>query len=690
MYTSEANDLATYLPVFQSTLASLLDKHAPEKTITCKSSPDKPFITAEIRSQKAKRSRLEAIYRKTKTEENLEKFKQQSRLVAKLITNAKREHYRTLVAKQSAQPRKLWNTLNLLLGCSKRSSLPATTSPSSLASAFLTFFGDKIAKLQSTSQPLTRSPHDAPPAAPPLLTQFSMATTEEVKTAIMASSDATCSLDFIPTSLLKSCLDSLLQPITKLINICLLESTFPSCFKTAIIKPLIKKHSLPKDDLSSYRPISNLNFISKLLERIIYNRLQAHLSSFPSIAAFQSAYRKYHSVETALLRIQNDLLLGIENRHVTALVLLDLSAAFDTIDHNILLTRLASVFGICGSAIDTLASYISNRSQFVKIDSHSSDAATLSSGVPQGSVLGPLLFSLYTTPICHLLENSGVSFHLYADDTQLYIAFFPQDHSSALLHLSSILDSVHAWLTSNRLVVNASKTEYLLVGTKNQRAKLLSTSLTFKGSDLSPSQTVRNLGVHFDSDMTLTKHISSVCSSSYYIIRQIRQIRSSLDRKSSILVANALVSSKLDFCNSLYYGLPHSSIHRLQLVQNSLARVICPSVKRRDHITPTLRSLHWLPISSRITYKIAIITHKTLHTNSPSYLRSLLSPYAPPRCLRSSEKCLLTVPPLRSTAGRRSFQFAAPSVWNSLPLTLRTKTNLQAFRASLKAHLFPP
>ena len=162
--------------------------------------------------------------------------------------------------------------------------------------------------------------------------------------------------------------------------------------------------------------------------------------------------------------------------------------------------------------------------------------------------------------------------------------------------------------------MNPSKTEYILFGTYQQRRKITSSSstLSFCGNILSPSAEVKNLGVTFDADLSFKTHISSVCRSSFYHIRQIRAARPSLDSKSAILLANALVSSKLDYCNSLYSSLPDCSIHRLQRVQNSLARAIVPTIKRSQHITPTLRALHWLPIQQRITYKIAMLTFKTL------------------------------------------------------------------------------
>jgi hypothetical protein len=415
-----------------------------------------------------------------------------------------------------------------------------------------------------------------------------------------------------------------------------------------------------------------------------------HLNSFPSFSQLQSAYRKFHSVESALLKIQNDLLIAMENKSVTALVLLDLSAAFDTVDHSILLTRLSNYFGFSDSALNLLTSYLSNRTQSVVVDSVSSNTSLLDTGVPQGSVLGPLLFSLYTTPLSHLMESFNVSFHFYADDTQLYVSFSAPDCAAYLSHLSNVLDSVFKWLSSNYLCLNPTKTEFLLVGTNQQRAKVTSTSLSFCSTCIQVSSSARNLGVYFDQDLSLSRHISSVCSSSFFSIKQLRQVRSTLDHNSSVLLANALVSSKLDHCNSLYYGLPLSSLKHLQLIQNSLARLIFPSVKRTDHITPLLHKLHWLPVKLRIDFKICLITFKTLQNRSPAYLSELLIPYIPSRTLRSSDQHLLKVPTLRSSAGRRSFSFAAPSLWNSLPHSLRCSSSLASFRSGLKTFLYPP
>ena len=217
----------------------------------------------------------------------------------------------------------------------------------------------------------------------------------------------------------KDCLDVLVEPITSIINKSLQEGVFPDQFKKEYIRPLLKKK---KNELKNYRPVSNLSFISKILEKVVASHLLSHMESNSMSNNLQSAYKKFHSTESALLKVENDVLLNMEKGRVTAFTLLVLSAAFDTIDHLTLISRLSSWYGISGTALDWFTSYLSNRCQQVRIHDYISEAVYISFGVPQGSVLGPILFTLYTAPLSHVVAEHDVEHHLYADDTQIYIS----------------------------------------------------------------------------------------------------------------------------------------------------------------------------------------------------------------------------------------------------------------------------
>ena len=223
--------------------------------------------------------------------------------------------------------------------------------------------------------------------------------------------------------------------------------------------------------------MSNLCFISKIVEKVVAHRLADHLSTNNLYEQHQSAYRKYHGAETAL-KVQNDILRELDGKRGVFLILLDLSAAFDTIDHDILFKRLESI-DVKGSALKWFQSYLSCRSQAVNINGTVSSHVKLHYGVPQGSVLGPILFTIYSTPIANIARKYGLYVHAYADDTQLYVHFDlndPNDEMSARQRAEACILEIKSWMTVNKLKLNDEKTEFLIMTSKFHQNKIQKTN----------------------------------------------------------------------------------------------------------------------------------------------------------------------------------------------------------------------
>mgnify|MGYP003953543213 CR=1 FL=1 len=387
---------------------------------------------------------MERLWRKEKSLLRRANLQKQVNFCNSLVSNAKSRFYSQQIEKNKNDPKKLWQELNKTLHRSTDCVLPDHDSDKTLANEFVNFFKEKIELIRASFPPLTdgKSQSNTSDVLSPLDT-FKLVKEEEVRKLILSSPSKSCPLDPWPTCLVKDCIDILIFPITRLLNLSLSKGIFPEKFKKAIVIPLIKKSSLPKNCLKNYRPVSNLNYISKLLEKIVANQIKSHLSTNNLHNPKQSAYREGHSTESALLSVGNDINLNLAKGESTAMVLLDLSAAFDTIDHNILLSRLYDYFGVKGIVLQWITSYLQNRNQSVKIGTTYSEKQSLNFGVPQGSVLGPLLFTMYTTPISGIINNHKPLEHcLYADDTQIYVSLTPTNANEMLKILQKCLQSI--------------------------------------------------------------------------------------------------------------------------------------------------------------------------------------------------------------------------------------------------------
>ena len=677
LVTHPPSNLSDLVVAYNTTLTSLIDKHAPLKTKTIRAKPVNKWFTPALSALKSARRHLEKTWLNTRSPHNLKLFRTATNKYHAAIIIAKKIYNASLISSSASNPRKLWNSINNLLDRKPTSHLPSVIPSQSLSQMFASFFSDKILKLHTAlkSQTTNSSPHTLPRDIPINFSFFSPVTEEEVSKIISQSPNSFCELDPLPTSLLKQCLSPLLPTITNIINLSLGTGVFPDQFKTSSVIPLLKKSNLDKEELSNYRPISHLSFLSKLTERVVKIRLTQHLSSNNLLNSFQSAYTKNHSTESTLLAVHDHLIKAMSQQKVTALCLLDLSAAFDTIDHSILIHRLSSWFGFNGNVLSWLTSYLSARNFVVNINSTMSDQFSLNQGVPQGSVLGPLLFILYTTPLSSLISDSSVSHHLYADDTQLFISFAASDFSANILHLQTTIDLVSNWMSSNLLSLNQTKTEFLLIGLPAQLSKIPNPTLLMPSNvTITPTDSARNLGVILYSTLSMSAHISSVSKSCFLSIRDLRRIRNTLDFSTAHTIATSLIHSKLDYCNSLFLNLPHSQLSRLQLILNSTARAVSQTPKF-SHISPVLKSLHWLKIEQRIHYKLISITYKTLQSNQPSYLYKLLNVQSN-SITRSSDIVTLQRPSVRSRLKLtdRSFTHHAPLLWNNLPKQLRQPT----------------
>ncbi len=353
--------------------------------------------------------------------------------------------------------------------------------------------------------------------------------------------------------------------------------------------------------LSNYRPISNLPFICKINEKVVFNQLNKYLNSNGYLDNFKSGFQVHHSTETALIKIINYICLNSDTDKISVLVLLDLNAAFDTFNHNILLQRLENWDGLSGMVHKWFRSYWERRGYYESIEEHKSKWTSMTCGVPQGSILAPLLFRLYMLPLGQIMRKYQIAYHSYADDTQIYLALSPKDYSP-IDSLCQCIDEINSRMCQNFLQLNKEKTEVIAFGNKDEVLKV-NAYLDSRGQT---KNQVKNLVVILETDLSFSIHVKSVTKSAYYHLKNIAGIRCFVSSQDLEKLVHAFITSRVDYCNGLLTGLPKKTVRQLQLIQNAVVRILTRT-RKYEHISPVLRSLHWLPVTFRIDFKVLLL-----------------------------------------------------------------------------------
>ena len=673
---------------YNAKLSNIFNKHAPLKKKMVYPRKKVAWFNNEAKELKAKLRKLEKHWRKSRSQEHLDVLKVARQVYRKHLKESKSAHFRDAINSAKGDPRQLFAITNGLMGKNKSNLLPPGKHEE-LAEQFADFFASKIESIRDSLSSTERYQPKGTDTGK--LFQFNRLTVDQIKKRVSTSKPTSCSTDPLPSNLIKDNIEILAPVITKLVNDSLHLGQFYDHWKLAVVVPLLKKVGL---DLvcSNYRPVSNLAFISKIVEKTVIEQLNEHMSLNDLHSAHQSAYKSNFSTETALCFLMNRLLWSMEKGEVVVMAALDLSAAFDTVDHQVLISVLKQNFGVEGIALNWIKTYLANRQMHIKVNDSTSSVRTFNYSVPQGSCLGPVFFNIYSSTILECIESTQ-DLGGYADDHYLCDSFKPSDpqsETSCIDRIETSIDHIISWMSANVLKINAAKTEVTLFASRQLLPKVCMNQLRVGSERVSTGDTIKYLGIYLDSSLTLQKHIQSKCKVAIFNIRNISQIRKFIDISTAKLLASALVLSHLDYSNSILCGLPGNAINRLQRVQNWAAKVVL-GLSKYDSSREALRSLHWLPVKQRIDFKILCIIFKCLHNMAPEYLSNLIQEKAFARNTRlaASSGIILVVPfTRRSTFASRSFSVYGPRLWNGIPAKLRNMKNFDCFKRHLKTFLF--
>lgn len=668
-------DVSNKVEYLNNCLLGLFDFYAPYKTIKI-SKPYKPWLTHNIRTMIKLRNKAKLKFKKSKSTAHWDEYKQLRNLTEVSIKNEKKAYFNYKLNTRNSKV--VWKELSGLNIKKRSPALPACLRDPNVIN---NYFIESIPSSSSTDELLNYYKSSTWKNFTPNF-EFELVNDTIILQIINGIATDAVGADGISSKMLKLCCPFVVPFISHIINTSLILNTFPKQWKEAYVIPVPK---VPNPVLLKHlRPISILPAMSKILERVMHQQLTKYLNVCDILPANQSGFRKSHSTTTALMQVSDDILEATDTNKITALILLDLTKAFDTLDHKLLIAKLGYI-GLGDGVRDMLLSYLNNRTQRVKIDNDLSKTITLNVGVPQGSILGPLLFNIYTFDIYNKLEHCRA--HMYADDCQVYYSFEKESQANATAKITSDLDIINENLKGHSLILNPDKSRLLLFGNKVVVGQIRdSINITVNSVRIAVVESAKNLGIEFDISFRFRTYVSRLVRRSYAALRLLYPHRSYLSTRVKSQLCESLVLSVFLYCAPMYYPcLDQECRRRIQVVQNSCIRYIF-GIRRSDHVSHKLGELNWLSMENKLKLRTLCQYHQILSTKTPPYLYDKIRFRTDVHNINIRKKTLIT-PPLHKTAMyERSFSFNVARLYNNVPVNLKDR-DLKIFKVKMSVIL---